>query len=244
VWKQVTYDLSPYRGMAIVLYFNVINDGDGYRTWMYVDDVSVNVCGQQVRIVPASQTLDVGDESTVQVRAENVGDLYAIDATIRFDPALLEVVEVKAGDWWAGMDPYVVVNTVDNASGMVRFAATLKAPKPPLNGSGNLISIRFQAQAAGSTPLWFSALKLVNDDAIVFPVEHTDGQVIVGGSAPPSDLSGDVNGDGCVNIFDLVAVGSQFGSTSPTPPEADVNGDGVVDIVDIVLVATSFGTCV
>jgi hypothetical protein len=243
VWRQVTYDLSPYRGMNIVLYFNAINDGNGRRTWMYVDDVSVNVCGQQVRFEPLSQTVSAGQEFVTHVRVENIGDLYALDTTVRFDPGILEVVSVTMGDWWAHLDPYIVANTFDNTNGTVRFAATLLDPDPALNGSGNLVSIRFRAKATGSTPLWFSALKLVNVDAVVIPVAATDGQVTVTGYTPPPPLVGDVNGDGCVDILDLTAVGSQFGSTDPDPAAADINGDGVVDIVDVVLLARNFGEC-
>jgi len=44
-WTEVTYDLSAYTGQDIVLYFNVYNNGWGdKRTWMYVDDVRVDVC--------------------------------------------------------------------------------------------------------------------------------------------------------------------------------------------------------
>ena len=44
-WTEVTYDLSAYKGQTIVLYFNVYNNGWGdKRTWMYVDDVRVDVC--------------------------------------------------------------------------------------------------------------------------------------------------------------------------------------------------------
>ena len=32
-------DLTPYRGQSLVLYFNVYNDGNGQRTWQYLDDV-------------------------------------------------------------------------------------------------------------------------------------------------------------------------------------------------------------
>ena len=46
----------------------------------------------------------------------------------------------------------------------------------------------------------------------------------------------DVNGDGVVNILDLVAVASGFGTDAP-----DVNGDGVVNILDLVTVASAFG---
>ena len=62
---------------------------------------------------------------------------------------------------------------------------------------------------------------------------------------PPSpggkgdDLVADVNGDGVVNIQDLVMVASSFDQTSEN--NADVNGDGVVNIQDLVLVAAAFG---
>ena len=54
---------------------------------------------------------------------------------------------------------------------------------------------------------------------------------------PP--LVADVNGDGIVNIQDLVLVSGQFGKTGEHV--ADVNGDGVVNIQDLVLVAGAFG---
>ena len=45
-WQRAEYDLTPYRGQSIVLYFEVYNDDTsaGPRTWLYVDDVSVQAC--------------------------------------------------------------------------------------------------------------------------------------------------------------------------------------------------------
>ena len=47
----------------------------------------------------------------------------------------------------------------------------------------------------------------------------------------------DVNGDGVVNILDLVVVAQGMGTDTP---EADVNGDGVVNVFDLVFVANQF----
>ena len=46
----------------------------------------------------------------------------------------------------------------------------------------------------------------------------------------------DVNGDGMVNVLDLVVVANAFGEDTP-----DVNGDGVVNILDLILVAQHMG---
>ena len=40
-WTQKTFDLTPYKGQTIRIYFNVHQDGYGDLTYMYLDDVSV-----------------------------------------------------------------------------------------------------------------------------------------------------------------------------------------------------------
>ena len=58
---------------------------------------------------------------------------------------------------------------------------------------------------------------------------------------PPAPvLSSDVNGDGIVNILDMLSVTTNFGETGENP--ADVNGDGIVNIIDLVKVAGELGT--
>ena len=50
-----------------------------------------------------------------------------------------------------------------------------------------------------------------------------------------TDVHADVNGDGVVNIQDLVIVANALGEAEP-----DLNGDGVVNIQDLVIVANAF----
>ncbi len=55
----------------------------------------------------------------------------------------------------------------------------------------------------------------------------------------------DVNGDGVVNVLDLVAVGQHFGETTSQPyPNYDVNMDGTVNVLDLVAVGQHFGETV
>ena len=67
---------------------------------------------------------------------------------------------------------------------------------------------------------------LVTDDESVIPPEKRP-------------LRADVDGNGVVNILDLVRITTRLGRTGPDV--ADVNGDGSVDIRDIVLAAALMG---
>ena len=60
----------------------------------------------------------------------------------------------------------------------------------------------------------------------------------IGATVIPITNPADVNGDGAVNILDLVVVAQGLGEDNP---EADVNEDGVVNVFDLVFVAGAIG---
>jgi uncharacterized protein (DUF2141 family) len=61
----------------------------------------------------------------------------------------------------------------------------------------------------------------------------------------PSTCSGDLDGDGSVNITDLGALLANFGlSSGATLADGDVNGDGAVNVADLGILLAEFGaTC-
>lgn len=52
VWQEEMVDLTSYRGRPLLLYFNVYNDGNGLRTWQYLDDVMIYACFPAVTATP------------------------------------------------------------------------------------------------------------------------------------------------------------------------------------------------
>ena len=82
-----------------------------------------------------------------------------------------------------------------------------------------------------------------------------DGKTLASGSAdstillwdltpfvPTLKIPADVNGDGIVNIQDLVSVAARIGQNVHAGGDlADVNGDGIINIQDLVQVAGAIG---
>ena len=61
-----------------------------------------------------------------------------------------------------------------------------------------------------------------------------DGEIYLRAGTRPAPT--DLNGDGIVNVLDLILVAQRFGST-----EGDINGDGITNILDLILVAQHLG---
>ena len=55
------------------------------------------------------------------------------------------------------------------------------------------------------------------------------------------ECAGDVDGDGTVNVDDIIEVILAWGDTGPNP--ADLNGDQLVNSIDLALVLTYYGAC-
>ena len=57
-------------------------------------------------------------------------------------------------------------------------------------------------------------------------------------------ILGDINGDGIIDIMDLLIIALAYGSQPGDPhwdPDADINNDEIVDIMDAVIIGVNFG---
>jgi hypothetical protein len=128
-------------------------------------------------------------EVPVEVRA--VEDLYAIDIEVRFDPAILQAEDadpnmegVQAGLGMFLEAGLLLVNEVDNAEGVFRFAMTQVNPAEPVSGDGILLVLYFVAQAAGESELEVSFLEAATRLGEEITLEASDGLVTVAVDAP------------------------------------------------------------
>ena len=172
----------------------------------------------------------VGEQLTLNLKITAGEAVAGYQFTVRFDPTALRYVESGNGEYLPTGAFFVqpVVNR-----DRVELAATALAGVS--NGDGTLATLTFEVMAVKPSTLTLSEPLFADDQGNTFLPRVEGGEI-----TEPPKLKGDVNGDGVVNIQDLVLVASSFGETGEN--SADINADGVVNIADLVLVAGNLGT--
>ncbi len=161
------------------------------------------------------------------------GDAVAgYQATVRFDDTALRYVSGANGDYLPAGAFFVEPKVKGN---LVQLNAVSLAGES--NGDGTLATLTFEVIAVKASTLTLSDVLLTDSAGKISVPQVENGDI-----TKPSEserLTGDINGDGTVNIADLVLVASNLGETGQN--DADVNGDGTVNIADLVLVAGALG---
>ncbi len=152
-----------------------------------------------VAVSPAQLSLECKVDKLVDIRVNDVKDLYGVDVKITFNPNVLEVVDGDAAlpgiqiqpgnlpDTTGGLG-YIHTNKADNTAGTIEYVAVRKAPAAPQSGSGVVASITFRGKAAGTSPITLAAVVLSNQVAQPLQAELVSGQANVtcaGPTKPP-----------------------------------------------------------
>lgn len=97
--------------------------------------------------------------------------------------------------------------------------------------AGGKTTINFQGEFAGKIGTTYKiALRNPNDTSKMYLWSEWRYITIID---QPDDITGDINGDGVVDIADVNAVIDMVLGLKDNAPEADVNGDGTVDVADM-----------
>jgi len=187
--------------------------------------------------IEGTQQVKPGEEFTLDVILDNyIESIYAGDIILNYDDSLFEYNTYESTS-----DPvkYYFVN--HDQSGKIRIVFATQ---------GTALSI-------GRVPL-FKLIFKAKDDAAgksgAFTIAKANFGIMPGGkvysalstgidvSVEESWLTGDVNGDGEINIADIALCAYYYLISEEDPrwsiaKSADVNNDGVIDIVDLSLIA-------
>ncbi len=186
-WAQMTVDVTAYKGRRIVPYFNAFNDGDGQRTWMFVDDVSLEICW------PGSGA------------AATVSGQVTLQGRDQYDESVVGIDEMPCDQTGpTGEFQCDLAQDEPNAARLTAVhAGYLRADKALGAGSTDASTTELVAGDANGD----CAIDIF-DLVIVANAYDTN---------PLADARGDINGDGEINIYDLVLVASNYGLGCPTP---------------------------
>ena len=232
-------DLSPLvanmglgDGDSILVFGNPLNNASINTHILTLRSKGVTVHNTKL-FFPSINPISIGDTFTLSLVVEDVVDLAGWQLDIRFNPAVLKAVSVSEGDFLAtgGRSTFFASGNINNTTGEITEVTAAFIGTGGISGTGALLEITFEAAAYGEGRLRLKNVRLGDPNGSGIPHEI----VINPFNFKPSH---DVNGDGSVNIFDLILIAQNFGQANP---QADVNGDGNVNIFDLIAVAQQLG---
>jgi general secretion pathway protein D len=106
----------------------------------------------RVLFLPSQLEMQVNSSMNVTLRAENISNLASVLAQLKFDPAVLKIIDVTSGDLVQRTGPALTpTKNILNDTGEATVSVIRDPDAPGVNGSGGLITISFQAVGRGTT---------------------------------------------------------------------------------------------
>jgi general secretion pathway protein D len=125
----------------------------------------------QLRFDPPAATLKPGERTTLGLAVSNVNDLYSIPLLIHFNPAVVQVEEVRDGGFLSGGSQQIaIVQRIDEQRGEVVVSATRQPNTPGVNGSGTLLGLVVRGVAPGNSDIQILQVNAHNSQQQNIPI--------------------------------------------------------------------------
>lgn len=121
----------------------------------------------QLHFDPANATMKVGDTTVIGLAVSGVNDLYSVPLMIHYNPAVIEVQEVRDGGFLS--QPDVILQHVDKQNGEVVVNAA-RGKAPGVNGAGTIIGLVIHAIAPGNSSLQVLQVNAKNSQQQTIPI--------------------------------------------------------------------------
>ncbi len=116
-------------------------------------DGTMSATPMTLAVTPGSTSPAVGSTFQVQIVASNAHDLFAVPLQVQFDPKLLALVNVDAGDLLGKDGQSVALVHRDEGNGALTISASRPAGTKGVDGQGSICTLTFKALSAGDSTL-------------------------------------------------------------------------------------------
>jgi general secretion pathway protein D len=108
----------------------------------------------QLQFDPGSVSVKQGDTTTLGLKVSNINDLYSIPLLIHYNPAVIQIEEIRSGGFLGGgTQEIAIVQRIDAQRGEAVVSATRQPNTPGISGTGTLLGVVVRAVGPGSSQL-------------------------------------------------------------------------------------------
>jgi general secretion pathway protein D len=134
----------------------------------------------QLQFDPSTLSLKQGDTTTIGVKVTGVTDLYSIPLLIHYNPAVIQIQEIRNGGFLSGGNQEIaIVQRVDAQRGEAVVSATRQPNTPGISGAGTLLGIVVKAVGPGSSPIQILQVNARNSQQQTIPLVSGEATVQV-----------------------------------------------------------------
>ncbi len=128
--------------------------------------------GARLLVRPATVATQVGGTFTIQLEVENVTALFSAPFRVKFDPQVLRLNEIRAGNLLSGDGKQIIfTRNILNDTGDATVNLNRMPGSGGISGSGPLAVLTFQAVGRGSTVVTFPQLTMRDSQLQVIAAE-------------------------------------------------------------------------
>ncbi len=132
-----------------------------------------------IAIAPGNNSPAVGSTFQVSVMLTNGGNIASVPLQMQYNPAVLQLVNVDAGDFLSKDGQPVALAHRDEGNGLVTLTASRPPGVPGISGQGNVATLTFKAIAPGDSRLSLTKVGAMTAAQVNLPTTGSEATIHV-----------------------------------------------------------------
>lgn len=222
--KIYTHKLARYSALVILPIWLV------WGVLGVVGQATPSLAGAALSLTPAQGTYEEGNEFAVEMLLSSSDPINAVGATLLYDRAMLEVLDVHTKNSIVSL--WVLEPRNDEDIGAITFSGGITT-RSGFSGTGNIVSVLFRARAPGETRVKIiGASVLAHDGRGTDILQRISSGIFLLTKMGTGDNRFDLDGNGYLEMKDVGVFVSHW--DEPYAAKYDFNKNGKVDFSDFI----------